>query len=856
MVDVRARISVPAVLAVLAVSLVAGACGGGGDDTGPPPTCLPDCPGDRTYDAVGYDLHARFDWATTTLTASEDITVAIASSPVIELDAGMTVTAVHAGEAQLAYVADPATSTMRVDLTPIATTAGTSATFTVDYTVDAVAASTALRMGVPRDDDPVLTHVVYTDSEPDRARQWLVSKDSPDDRALWSVDVTVAPDQDVLGNGARVTDEAVGSERRVGYALDKPIPTYMMAFAAGDIVHTDRTTGRVPLAVWYRRGLALDPDATLDVVADAMATFEAKLGPYPWDSYSVFLAPGYGGGMENATITFNAETSGQGNVSFGLNAHELAHHWFGDWVTMRTYNDVWVKEGMATLLASEADRARRDRTAGAPRLFGADFSFDPSESIVDTSLTGLDKYNSGPYERAAWLITQIREDIGDDAFWTALRGVLDQHAVGTITGEEFIASFPLDPTSAAHALASLPSHDAPAISVSTADDGTGGTALTLTLFDPGATIIAPVTVSVVDANGLGTTRPLVLGTPVDMDVPAGGYFAPDEADVHADWWATFAMQGDLDQLFALETPDEDAAGTTPEALAAFASRSAVVQERLFSLPTTSPAPLASFYAALDSDIAQRDLALAMCQTIGGQDGPTAVSLTTALAPALAAPPLVAYSTTYGRCGIAVTSQLGFDAELASLVDAIATADAGRLEYLLGFDYGTATSLDLIGQVATTAPSLRLRDRAIARLASQVNSSAYAHPAAGELPAWKTFFRDRLATTTSQNRLLSVWSGSYALADLTVLPTVGAMLHTVPLSDPAGVFLVCQAVDLTGGTGSDWAAFQTAAMPFDTLGPDTAAVLADPASCGAAKRAAPAPLRRGVDGEHVVERADR
>jgi aminopeptidase N len=287
MADSRVRISI---LALVAVTL--GASGCGGDDGEPPPSCLPDCPGDRGYDAVSYDLHARFDWTSETLTATEDISVAIAASPVIELDAGVVVTAVHAGDRALAFVADPATAKIRIDLTPIA--ASTPVAFTVDYTA---MVSSALRLGGPRDDDPVAARAVFTDSEPDRARLWLVAKDDPSDRALWSVDVAVAPDQDVLANGARVSDSTAGAERVVGYALDKPIPTYLMAFAAGDLVHADRTTGRVPLSVWYRRGLAVDPDATLDVVADAMATYETKLGPYPWDSYPVFHAPGYGGGM-------------------------------------------------------------------------------------------------------------------------------------------------------------------------------------------------------------------------------------------------------------------------------------------------------------------------------------------------------------------------------------------------------------------------------------------------------------------------------------------------------------------------------------------------------------------------------
>jgi hypothetical protein len=176
----------------------------------------------------------------------------------------------------------------------------------------------------------------------------------------------------------------------------------------------------------------------------------------------VVLVPQYGGGMENATITFDNELSGQGVLGFGLSAHELAHQWFGDWVTMHTYDDVWVKEGMATLLAAEADRARRDRD-GTGRWFGSDFNFNPDDAVVDPALTGLDKYTSGPYERAAWLMTQIRARIGDAAYWAGARKVLADHARGTITGEQFVRSFApaLDEATIARILAALPRRGAP-----------------------------------------------------------------------------------------------------------------------------------------------------------------------------------------------------------------------------------------------------------------------------------------------------------------------------------------------------------------------------------------------------------
>ena len=62
----------------------------------------------------------------------------------------------------------------------------------------------------------------------------------------------------MVANGVRVSDAMVDGSRVVRYRLEQRIPTYLMAFAAGEIVHTDRTTGRVPLSVWHRRGLLVD----------------------------------------------------------------------------------------------------------------------------------------------------------------------------------------------------------------------------------------------------------------------------------------------------------------------------------------------------------------------------------------------------------------------------------------------------------------------------------------------------------------------------------------------------------------------------------------------------------------------
>jgi hypothetical protein len=84
--------------------------------------------------------------------------------------------------------------------------------------------SDALRVGGPRDDDPVPSRIAFTDSEPDRGRRWLIAKHDPADRATFAVELTMPAEHDAIANGERTVDRAAGAERVVGYALDRADP--------------------------------------------------------------------------------------------------------------------------------------------------------------------------------------------------------------------------------------------------------------------------------------------------------------------------------------------------------------------------------------------------------------------------------------------------------------------------------------------------------------------------------------------------------------------------------------------------------------------------------------------------------
>jgi aminopeptidase N len=810
-------------------------------------------PAGRTYDALSYELRGTFDWASRRLVASETITLDLGDAPgpdAVELDAAVDVKRVHAGGSDLPFSLDVEAHKLRVDLSSFGTTPG-ARSFDVDYEASP---SIGLIAYQGRDDDPVAARMVATDSEPTDGMNWLVAHHHPSDRALFKVELTVDPDEDLVANGERVLDELSGGKRRVRYEMAQPLPTYVMAFAAGQIEHHERTGGRVPLGLWHRRGLPVDAERHLELIAGLMATFETRLGPYPWGRYSVVLAPGPFG-MENATITFNSESSGQGELDVTLNAHELAHQWFGDWVTMRDYDDAWFKEGMATLLEIEAQRAGLD-LENRGRLFGRSFRFNPEDSIVDRGLVGDAKYNSGIYDRAAWLITQIRAKVGEEAFWGALRKALADHALGDLDGEGFVRSFApaLDEATIQKALATLEQKPTPELSTEIAYLQES-TSIKLALSDPSGALLSPLEVTVVDAAGQATKHAIEPGVPLEVLVPSGGYLAPDEGDVHPVWRDAFIKDPPLYyDLATLFWPYAE------PALSALLARSAAHQEVAFDAgrpPALAPEGFGALYAGLDSRQARASAELQGCYAVAFEPEPgVAAAWAAAIAPALSQPAVASFSFGRSYCGAAIVEQLR--PEFVQTAGALTAANAGRFSYLLGFDYGVATIFDVASQVATSAPSLQLRERALSRLVAQIEAaSSYTGVPAEQAPPWKAFFRERLAQATSATRFDLVWRGVRGLSDEAALVTAAQKLHAIALSDDARRAVVCDAFAIAEGHEGAFDAFRAAAQPWAELGPGAAAALADPSVCTPAPEvAAPSRARHAPEASRHKPEAAR
>ncbi|MGE3760097.1 MAG: M1 family aminopeptidase, partial [Pseudobdellovibrionaceae bacterium] len=489
----------------------------------------------REYDVLEYELNGQFNWDTGLLAAVVKITLRRPPTLTeIELDSEVSrLSRVRLGDGtELPYVTGESTVTIKIP----ESIKSENIQILVDYEVNGDSQGDGhryrdnLAVVWPRKGDPAKSRVIYTHSEPRGAPVWMPCNDRPADRARFKTEFRMASDEQFVANGRLLKDQVKSGERVVSYVTDQAIPTYLMAFAQGEFVSATRQHGALPVSVWARRGVQVDWQKILDETVRQISHFEKLLTPYPWEKYTIVLLPNFGGGMEHASITFNEEMASTQAVpgDFGLMAHELAHQWFGDLVTVKTWDDLWIKEGMATLLAADAMRSYEDQNnTGA--LMGDYFWIKNGEAVRDRELPPEEKYGTGPYTRAAWYYTQIRAAVGESHFWGTLKGLLETHAYGAISSEEMIEAFrpALGEALYQKTLAALDAHELPQVRAKFENNE-----LSLSLEDKENVLLQPIQILQKNVNGTQSSQSLVSGSAIMLKREAGVLTIVDPNDIH------------------------------------------------------------------------------------------------------------------------------------------------------------------------------------------------------------------------------------------------------------------------------------------------------------------------------------
>ncbi len=317
--------------------------------------------------------------------------------------------------------------------------------------------------GTPTDgliirDDSTRGWSAFGDNWPNRARHWLPTVDHPSDKATVSWSVTAPKALAVIANGTRtgrvVKAMSGGRLMTTTYRMQQPIPTYLMVVGVADMQETPLRAARcmpnanaacLPQSVWTfpaERSYAPGPFADAGRITSTLARM---VGPFPYSHLAHVQSLTRFGGMENATAIFYSDKLFKTRtLPTGLIAHETAHQWFGDAVTPRSWPDVWLSEGFASYLeplylrASQGDSAFRD----AMRTIRDEIIAAPvveQRPVVDSvgAETPMALLNENSYQKGAFALHMLRAEIGDSAFFRALRDYQVRYRHATANTDDF-----------------------------------------------------------------------------------------------------------------------------------------------------------------------------------------------------------------------------------------------------------------------------------------------------------------------------------------------------------------------------------------------------------------------------------
>ena len=316
-------------------------------------------------------------------------------------------------------------------------------------------------VGLHRFTDPVDDQVyLYTQFEAFEAHRVYACFDQPDLKAPFSLRVAAPTGWVVVSNGAVLQRPGDGEAGTWAFAATKPISTYITAIVAGPYESVHDRHGDIDLGLYCRASLRehLDPDEIFEITKQGFDFFTAEFDyAYPFGKYDQLFVPEFNAGaMENAgCVTFSESYIFRSKVTQASRRrraetilHEMAHMWFGDLVTMRWWDDLWLNESFATYLAYRA-------LVGSTRFTDswADFSSDlkgwaysqdqlPSThpvvaDIVDTDAV-RNNFDGITYAKGASVLRQLAAWVGDDAFVEGLRRYFPRHEYGNAELRDFL----------------------------------------------------------------------------------------------------------------------------------------------------------------------------------------------------------------------------------------------------------------------------------------------------------------------------------------------------------------------------------------------------------------------------------
>ena len=446
----------------------------------------------------------------------------------------------------------------------------------------------------------------FTQFEASDARRAFPCFDEPGFKTPFDVELTVPSDMLAFSNAGEASHAVSGGMTTFTFAPTAPLPTYLVAFAVGrfDILTAPGTTP--PSRFITTHGRSALAKTSLDTATAVLPLLAKYFGiAYPYAKLDLVAVPDFGaGGMENAGfITFRDDavlldehaSARQKHGMVGLMTHELAHQWFGDLVTMKWWNDLWLNEGFATWATYKivdeykpSFGAKVDAAASAESIMDQD-GLGSARAIrqpVASVGQAMEAFDGITYQKGAAILRMIERYAGADAFQKGVHAYLRDHAWGNATADDLLAAID----------ASAGTHDATRIATTYLDK-------------PGVPLV------VIDSVDCASGKSIAAHVHQERFGPLGKSFPPEPTDP---WNVPFCFESAArgakpECKLLLEATTLTASGTCP----AFANPDAAGYYRV-AWPESSIPPLMKKLDAADDTTKIAIIADAWAQTRAGK----------------------------------------------------------------------------------------------------------------------------------------------------------------------------------------------------------------------------------------------
>jgi aminopeptidase N len=289
---------------------------------------------------------------------------------------------------------------------------------------------------------------IWTQGQGKYTSHWFPSFDDVNEKVIFNLDISFGKNYEVISNGTLQSKTESSKNFVWSYRMKQPMSSYLLMLTIGKFdKKTEISTSGIPLEMYIQSEDLNKFEPTYRYSKQIFDFLEFEIGVnYPWEIYKqIPIRDFLYAGMENTSATLFSQDFVVDSVGFNdknyinVNAHELAHQWFGDLITAKSGKDHWLQEGFATYYALLAEQ----------NVFGSDYfnwkMYEMAERLQQASKTDTipilnEKASSLTfYQKGAWALHYLKENIGDSNFKTAVKNYLNKYKFKNVTTDDFLA---------------------------------------------------------------------------------------------------------------------------------------------------------------------------------------------------------------------------------------------------------------------------------------------------------------------------------------------------------------------------------------------------------------------------------